>query len=170
MYGELFTTYKEIIKEVKSKTNYLEGIFSKFGDILLPGSTTTTGIDLAKSSTILKDDVLLGGDIIILRPTIEINSTFLVYYLNEVNKYDIAEKTTGITIHHLYGKDLAEIPISLPPTLNEQCAIAQILNDMDAEIEALQKKKEKYEMIKKGAMELLLTGKVRIKNNLQYTE
>jgi len=51
----------------------------------------------------------------------------------------------------------------LPPTLAEQRTIANILSDMDAEIEALVRKKQKYEMMKKGAMELLLTGKVRFK-------
>jgi len=55
------------------------------------------------------------------------------------------------------------IEILLPPTLAEQKAIAQVLSDMDVEIEALEKKKQKYEQIKKGAMELLLTGKVRVK-------
>jgi len=33
---------------------------------------------------------------------------------------------------------------------------------MDVEIEALEKKKDKYKMIKQGAMQLLLTGKVRL--------
>jgi type I restriction enzyme S subunit len=47
-------------------------------------------------------------------------------------------------------------------SIKEQKAIAQVLTDMDAEIEALEKKKNKYEMLKKGAMELLLTGKVRL--------
>jgi len=56
------------------------------------------------------------------------------------------------------------IEITIPPTPEEQQAIAQILSDMDAEIEALEKKKEKYERIKKGTMELLLTGKIRLKN------
>lgn len=163
LYGELFTTYKEEINKIKSKTNYFEGVLSKYGDILLPASTTTTGIDLAKASAILKDNVLLGGDIIILRSIKNINSVFVAYYLTEVKKNEISEKTHGITIHHLRGKDLLDIYISIPPTLEEQQAIAQILSDMDVEIEALQKKKEKYEMIKKGMMELLLTGKVRVK-------
>jgi type I restriction enzyme S subunit len=41
---------------------------------------------------------------------------------------------------------------------------------MDAEIEALERKKEKYEMLKKGAMELLLTGKVRVKEKNEMIE
>ena len=59
---------------------------------------------------------------------------------------------------------LTKMELNIPPTLEEQKAIAQILSDMDAEIEALEKKKEKYEQIKKGAMYLLLTGKVRLKD------
>ena len=167
LYGELFTTYKEVIKEVKSRTNYPEGVPSKYGDILFPSSTTTKGIDLANASALLKDNVLLGGDIIILRSIEKFNSIFLAYYLNEVKKYDIAERTYGITIYHLYGKDLAELEVFLPPSIDEQNAIAQILSDMDAEIEALERKKEKYEMIKKGMMHLLLTGKVRLKDKVE---
>ncbi len=165
LYGELFTTYKEIIKNVNSKTNYLEGVFSKYGDILLPGSTTTTGIDLAKASTILQDNILLGGDIIILRPITKIDTVFLSYYINKVKRKEIAKKTSGITIHHLYGKDLEDLEVTYPPTLEEQQTIAQILSDMDAEIEALEKLKRKYENLKKGAMALLLTGKVRLINS-----
>ena len=46
--------------------------------------------------------------------------------------------------------------------LEEQTRIAQILSDMDAEIEALEKKLEKYKMIKHGMMQNLLTGRVRL--------
>ncbi|NMA62496.1 MAG: restriction endonuclease subunit S, partial [Syntrophomonadaceae bacterium] len=48
------------------------------------------------------------------------------------------------------------------PPLPEQQAIAQILSDMDAEIESLQKKRDKYKLIKEGMMDKLLTGKVRL--------
>ncbi len=46
--------------------------------------------------------------------------------------------------------------------LEEQTRIAQILSDMDAEIEALEKKLEKYKMLKQGMMQNLLTGRVRL--------
>jgi type I restriction enzyme S subunit len=71
LYGELFTTYTEVIREVISKTDSLEGIDSQYGDILFPGSTTTTGIDLAKASAIFLNSVKLGGDVIILRSCFE---------------------------------------------------------------------------------------------------
>ncbi len=46
--------------------------------------------------------------------------------------------------------------------LDEQQAIAQILSDMDAEITQLESKKEKYQAIKQGMMQELLTGKIRL--------
>ena len=47
LYGELYTSYPEIIKEVISKTNSINGVKSLKGDLLIPCSTTTTRIDLA---------------------------------------------------------------------------------------------------------------------------
>ncbi|MCF6207528.1 MAG: restriction endonuclease subunit S, partial [Sulfurovum sp.] len=61
-----------------------------------------------------------------------------------------------------WSKEYQYFEIELPPALAEQRAIAQILSNMDAEIEALERKRKKYEMMKKGAMELLLTGKIRV--------
>ena len=165
LYGELFTTYKELIREVNSKTNSEEGIMSKFGDILFPGSTTTVGIDLAKCSTILANNVMIGGDIIVLRKKQKhINPEFIVYYLNIKCKYKIAAKTKGVTIYHLHGKDLSDIKISYPD-YQEQTRIATILSDMDTEISLLEQKLEKQKQIKQGMMQNLLTGKIRLLGN-----
>lgn len=49
-----------------------------------------------------------------------------------------------------------------PQSLAEQRAIATILNKMDNEITALETKKAKYEAIKQGMMQQLLTGKIRL--------
>jgi type I restriction enzyme S subunit len=57
---------------------------------------------------------------------------------------------------------LAEMEIKIPPTKAEQAAIAKILSDMDAEIEQLEQKLDKYRMIKQGMMQQLLTGKIRL--------
>jgi type I restriction enzyme S subunit len=161
LYGELFTTYKEVINRVVSKTNYEEGIKSKYGDILFPGSTTTSGIDLAKASALLFKNILLGGDIIIVRNQIGYNSEFVSYFLNQINRNEIAKKNKGITIHHLYGNDLKDIEIALP-SKPEQIRIATILSDMDSEIDALEKKLSKTKELKQGLMQQLLTGKIRL--------
>jgi len=162
LYGELFTTYKEVIAEVVSRTNSKEGLDSKYGDILFPGSTTTIGIDLAKASSILIGNVKLGGDIIILRKKdYEYNSEFAAYFLNIIKRNEIAQNAKGVTIYHLHGKDLVDIEIFFP-SIEIQTRIAQILSDMDKEIESLEKKLDKYKMLKQGMMQNLLTGKIRL--------
>ena len=48
------------------------------------------------------------------------------------------------------------------PLANEQQAIAQVLSDMDSEIEQLEKKLSKYQQIRQGMMQELLSGRIRL--------
>lgn len=57
---------------------------------------------------------------------------------------------------------ISNVKIIIPKDKKEQKAIARILTDMDLEIEKLQTKKAKYEKIKEGMMQELLTGKTRL--------
>lgn len=57
--------------------------------------------------------------------------------------------------------DFLEYEIALPEK-DEQEAIAQVLSDMDSEIEQLEKKLAKYQQIKQGMMQELLTGRIRL--------
>lgn len=57
---------------------------------------------------------------------------------------------------------MKQIVIDLPETIEEQRAIATVLSSMDKEIESLEGKKAKYEQIKQGMMQQLLTGKIRL--------
>lgn len=54
------------------------------------------------------------------------------------------------------------IPIRIPPTESEQRAIANILSDMDAEIAALERRRDKTRAVKQSMMQQLLTGRVRL--------
>ena len=162
LYGELFTKYHNEISNILSKTNYNEGVLSEYGDILFPGSTTTIGADLAKASTISIPGVQLGGDVIILRKiTDEIDSLFITYFLNVFRKNEIAQMTKGITIHHLYGKDLYDIQIEYP-IIEEQSKISAILKDFESELNSLGKYHSKLKLQKQGMMQTLLTGKIRL--------
>lgn len=162
LYGELFTTYKEEIVRVFSKTNDEEGRLSKQGDVLLPGSTTTIGVDLAKASALLIDNVLLGGDINIIRQISNTyDPTFLAYCLTHICRNEIAQLAKGITIYHLHGKDLYDLGVNMPDCA-EQAAISQVLRDVDTEIVGLEQQLAKYKMLKQGMMQVLLTGRIRL--------
>lgn len=163
LYGELYTKYKEVISSVVSRTDDNDSVKSVFGDILIPSSTTTSGIDLANAVAILEKDVLLGGDINILRPNMKkVCSEFLAYLLTHIKKHQIASRAQGITIIHLYGSALKPLVVNLPE-IKEQQKIASVLSAADKEIETHQKQLSALKQQKKGLMQQLLTGKKRVK-------
>lgn len=88
---------------------------------------------------------------------------FHAFQTNEIKKQ--IHENIGATINQITNKNLNSFEIYLPPTVEEQEDIAQVLSDMDAEIEALEKKRDKYKAIKQGMMQELLTGKTRIIEN-----
>ena len=64
-------------------------------------------------------------------------------------------------------KDFSIVKVMLPQSKEEQTAIAQVLQSADNEISLLKTKAEKLREEKKGLMQKLLTGKVRLKVNLK---
>jgi type I restriction enzyme S subunit len=154
LYGELYTTYNEIISNVVSSTNSIDGLKSKKGDMLMPSSTTTTGIDLANVTALNFDNVSLGGDIIVLRAKKEINNVFYAYYLSNHKKYEIASRAQGITIVHIYFNSIKDLNIDVP-SLKEQTKIANFLSELDTKIEVLSKSIENTQYFKKGLLQQL---------------
>ena len=97
--------------------------------------------------------------------TIEKQSEYNIehVYYSLLNKQDDLYKCqTGGAQPHVQPSDISSLIILVPPTLAEQTAIANILSDMDQEIEALKKKLKKVESIKQGIMQKLLTGEIRL--------
>jgi type I restriction enzyme S subunit len=69
--------------------------------------------------------------------------------------------TTGLKVYGVSKSNLKTIKILIPPK-KEQTAIAQILSDMDNDIQTLETQRNKTLAIKQGMMQELLTGKTRI--------
>ena len=59
--------------------------------------------------------------------------------------------------------EYSQLTISLPKDREEQTAIAEILTDMDKEIDDLEAQRDKYRLLKSGMMQKLLTGQIRLK-------
>ncbi len=69
----------------------------------------------------------------------------------------------GTKVYATNRAHIASVEMQLPGT-DEQTAIATILSDMDAEITALERRRDKTRAIKQGMMQQLLTGRVRLVN------
>ena len=88
----------------------------------------------------------------------KVSKMFIYYFLRS---YDFKNYITGSGQPQIVRGPLLTLEIKLP-TVEEQKAIAQVLSDMDTEIEALEEKLEKYKTIKQGMMQELLTGRIRL--------
>ncbi len=107
---------------------------------------------------ILSKPATLNSGVFVIRP---INKTYFPLFLYYVLRSDYFEKfldrlKAGSTINHLYQKDFVNFKFPIP-SRSEQTRIASILGGVDACIEATQKIIEKYERLKKGLMQHLLS-------------
>ncbi|WP_187856871.1 restriction endonuclease subunit S [Helicobacter pylori] len=168
LYGELFTHYDRVVTNIKSFTNiYDNPMLSLNNDVLMSGSAETPDI-LATASCILKKGVILGGDILIIRPNSNLlNGCFLAYCI-VYDKNQVLSKVVGSTVYHLYAKDLKDFEILLPP-LNEQIAIANILSDVDRYLYSLDALILKKESVKK-ALRIKMLNQILASNGVEFRE
>ncbi len=133
-------------------------IISVANDIIIPASGESA-LDIATAACVQVNDVILGSDLNIIRTTS--SGVFLTYYLNSYQKKAIVKAAQGVQVVHLYRRQLEKIKISLP-SLPEQQKIAHCLSTLDQEIELLIQQREQMRTQKKGLMQQLLTGQMRV--------
>ena len=156
LYGELYTKYKsETIREVISKTNIdnTKLVRSKANDVIIPCSGETAE-DIATASCVLNDNILLGGDLNIIRLHGS-DGAFMSYQLNGKRKYDIAKIAQGVSVVHLYGEHLKGVK-TINPCLEEQKKIASLLALLDERISTQNKIIDKLQSLIKGISKQLL--------------
>jgi type I restriction enzyme S subunit len=165
-YGEIYTTYDFIVRNLKSFISVevsKESQEIKNGDILFAGSGETTE-EIGKSVAYIGDEkAYAGGDVIILSTFESINAEWLSFAL-ETN---VARKQKrvlgqGNSVVHIYPRDLSKIKLLLPP-LPEQTCIAEVLSTWDKAISNVLTTIEQVELRNKWLMQELLTGKRRLK-------
>jgi type I restriction enzyme, S subunit len=163
-YGEIYTHHNDqirmfnswIAREVADTATRLRP-----GDILFAASGETKE-EIGKCVAFVDNvDAYAGGDIVILRPS-GANPSFLGYLLNmPAIASEKASRGQGDAIVHISSSALASIDVSLPG-LPEQTAIAGVLSDMDAELTALEARRDKTQLLKQAMMQELLTGRTRL--------
>lgn len=131
------------------------------GDLLLTKDGTIGKVAFVSD---LKRPATLNSGVFLVKPITDAYTAHFMFYVLEssVFKDFLQQLSAGSTINHLYQKDLVKFDLYVPPTKEEQEAIAAILFDMDSDIHKLEAKLEKYQKVKQGMMEELLTGKVRL--------
>jgi type I restriction enzyme S subunit len=151
-YGELFTKYQELINEIYSSTNYNDKPFlSITNDVLMPTSDVTPN-GLATASCLNEDNVILGGDVLIIRQKVKIlNGIFLAFYIKQ-NRNKVMKLVSGSTVYHLYGSDMKNLSIKYP-SYTEQTKIANFLSSIDEKIELVNTQIQDTQKYKKGLLQ-----------------
>ncbi len=124
----------------------------------------SSGNSYCKTSIVRKCDLplLMNTSVIRFKP-IKIDYKYMCSYLrSKYFKNQIDLLITGGAQPNFGPAHLIRVNMLLPSSINEQAAIANILSDMDKEIETLETKLDKYKEIKQGMMQELLTGRIRL--------
>lgn len=134
-------------------------------DLLFNGSSETPE-ELGMCSVILAhvDDLYLNSFCFgfRFRDTVAVCGLYVAYYFRSVpGRALLRSLAQGATRYNLSKVALLDLTPPLPP-LPEQIAIAEVLTDMDAELTALEQRREKTRLLKQGMMQELLTGRTRL--------
>lgn len=164
-YGEIYTVHNDVIREFRSFISREvagHALALQSGDLLFAGSGETKE-EIGKCVAFVDSvEAYAGGDIVVLRPTSSVDSTFMGFLLNAPGiAKQKASKGQGDAVVHISASSLADIETQLPE-LDEQQAIAEVLSEMDTELTALEARREKSVALKQAMMQELLTGRTRL--------
>ncbi len=164
LYGELYTTYGEIISSVvrKTRASVASQYLSKQGDVIIPTSGETPE-EIATASCVMIEGVVLGGDLNIFRSE-EIDGRFLAYQIRHNASRKIARIAQGVSIVHISASELKNVAVIVPERA-EQHRIVELLASLDSRIDSQRRLVELLKKHKRGLSNALFSGKVRLAKN-----
>ena len=138
LYGELYTTYHEVITSVVRKTEaVVEQVYhSMVGDVLIPTSGETSE-EISTASCVMLPGVILAGDLNIFRST-KIDGRIMSYILNHIVNGNIARIAQGKSVVHVQASEISKIEISYPDP-ETQIRIIKVLEAIINRIESCEK-------------------------------
>ena len=105
----------------------------------------------------------INQDIKALLPSADVFADFVLHSLTFHGASILSScLKTGTTVESIEFRWLKAFTIRIPPTTAEQIAIATVLSDMDAELAALEARRDKTHALKQGMTQELLTGRTRL--------
>lgn len=149
LYGRLYTNYETRISDVDTFVEAKVGsVYSKGGEVIVPASGETAE-DIARAATVDKSGILLGGDLNIVMPNKDINSSFLAISISSGNpQRELAKKAQGKSVVHIHNEEIKNLVLPFP-IKDEQNKIASYFCQLDNLITLHQSKCENLKNLKK---------------------
>lgn len=153
LYGELYTTYKEVAYNIQRRTQAIvdKKYYSCIGDVVIPTSGESAE-EISTATCVMVPNVILGGDLNIFRSDI-VDGRIMSYILNHQVKWKIAMIAQGKSIVHIQAKQLSNIYVKYPVSKVEQQKIADCLSLLDDVIEKQKVTLAAWEEMKKGLLQ-----------------
>ena len=138
LYGELYTTYHEVITSVVRKTEAeVDSVYrSIVGDVLIPTSGETPE-EISTASCVMLPGVILAGDLNIFRSS-KVDGRIMSYILNHIVNGRIARVAQGKSIVHVQASEISKIEISYPDP-ETQDRIVRFLEAISSRVEYCEK-------------------------------
>lgn len=135
LYGELYTTYHEVINAVirRTKAKPEKQYYSHVGDVIIPTSGETPE-EISTASCVMLPDIILAGDLNIFRSS-KIDGRIMSYILNHVVNGQIARIAQGKSVVHIQASEISKIEISFPD-YNTQYKMISIFETIAAKIKS----------------------------------
>ena len=156
LYGELYTTYKEVTTEIKRRTlkTANDECMSRVEDVIIPTSGETPD-EIATATCIMVSNVILAGDLNIYRNS-TIDGRFISYIINHVINGDISRIAQGKSVVHIKASELAKLRINYP-SRQEQNKIIDFLMLLNRKIAKQQSLINALKTYKRGLLCTLLS-------------
>ncbi len=162
-YTAIYTDFGQIVSmvDVVGRVSRSRAEVTVNRPSLLIASSSNMLENIGKAVALCVDDeVAVGGDVLIFRAQADVR--FLSYLLStEAHRRRVVALSQGSTIRHVYAATFSAYEVE-PPSRDEQVAIADALADIDAELAALEARRDKTRQLKQGMMHALLTGRIRL--------
>ncbi len=131
LYGELYTTYNEVVTSVKRQTQaQVDELFlSRVGDVVIPTSGETPE-EISTASCVMLPGVILAGDLNIFRGD-KVDGRIMSYLLNHVVNAKIARIAQGKSVVHIQASELCKLTLTYPDkdTQNTIIGFLSLLDD-----------------------------------------
>ena len=131
LYGELYTTYNEVVTSVKRRTQAQvnELFLSRVGDVVIPTSGETPE-EISTASCVMLPGVILAGDLNIFRGD-KVDGRIMSYLLNHVVNAKIARIAQGKSVVHVQASELCKLTLTYPDksTQNTIIGFLSLLDD-----------------------------------------
>ena len=137
LYGELYTTYHEVINAVIRRTQAQpeKQYYSRVGDVIIPTSGETPE-EISTAACVMLPDIILAGDLNIFRGS-KIDGRIMSYILNHIVNGQIARIAQGKSVVHIQASELSKIEISYPD-YNTQCKMISVFETIATRIKSVE--------------------------------